>query len=337
MQRFRNLLTTGAVLGAVAAIYVALTGGLMAKPPLAAVRSWGYQLQNINLDIDKLVASPADLIVIDYAMSQATGGMRPLTADEVARLKSKPDGSRRIVLSYLSIGEAEEYRFYWKPEWRTTPPAWMIAENCRWPRNHLVRFWEDGWKQIMIRGADSYLSGIVRAGFDGVYLDRIDVYTDIADRHPEARERMIAFVAELASVARQARPGFLVVAQNAEDLLETPAYRALLDGLGKEDLLYGLAGTGVRDRTEDVAWSRERIEKLRREGKTILVAEYLTSADAMTAARRELASMGYVPVLPTRALDGADPLARRPAEPLVKEYGTPEFTVENCNGVWKKA
>ena len=36
----------------------------------------------------------------------------------------------------------------------------LIAENCRWPRNHLVRFWEDAWKDITIRGDGSYLGRV---------------------------------------------------------------------------------------------------------------------------------------------------------------------------------
>ena len=40
-----------------------------------------------------------------------------LTAADLARLRVKPDGSRRVVLSYLSIGEAENYRYYWNKSW----------------------------------------------------------------------------------------------------------------------------------------------------------------------------------------------------------------------------
>ncbi len=303
---------------------------------LGAVATWHYQLQ--DLDIDKLAASEADLLVIDFSQSQGAGkAMRPLSADDVALLKKKPNGARRVVLSYLSIGEAEEYRYYWKPEWKAEQPAWMIAENCRWPRNHLVRFWDDAWKDIMIRGDQSYLARIATAGFDGVYLDRIDVYDDIKDRHPEARQRMTQFVTELASEARRRRPGFLVVAQNAEDLLDDAAYRHVLNGLAKEDLLYGLAGTGKRNGADDVKWSRTRVDRLKAEGKPVFAAEYLNKPDLIAAARQELGTLGYVATFPSRALDGTDPLRVRTSDDYGREYGTPEFTSQNCNGVWKKS
>lgn len=302
---------------------------------LGDVRSWHYQLQ--SLDLDRLAASPADMLVVDFSQSQGAGKpMRPLEASEVERLKKKPGGGRRIVLAYLSIGEAEEYRYYWQPQWKAAPPPWIIAENCRWPRNHLVRFWDDAWKDVMIRGDGAYLARIEAAGFDGVYLDRIDVYDDIKDRFPDARQRMIAFVGELDREARRRRPDFLVVAQNAEDLLDTAAYRSALDGLAKEDLLYGLGGTGKRNTEEAIAWSRRRVDLLRADGKPVFAAEYLTSAAEIDAARKELEGFGYLGTFPTRALDGTDPLAQRPGGDLAREYGTPEFTAAHCNGVWKK-
>lgn len=321
---------------AVAAPWTGMFERQRAASRLASVATWHYQLQ--DLDIDKLAQSPADLLVIDFSQSQGQGkAMRPLTADDVARLKKKPDGTRRVVLSYLSIGEAEEYRYYWTPAWKAEPPAWIIAENCRWPRNHLVKFWDDAWKNIMIRGDTSYLARIVGAGFDGVYLDRIDVYDDIKDRHPEARQRMIAFVSELAQEARRRQAGFLVVAQNAEDLLDTAEYRTVLDGLAKEDLLFGLGGTGKRNGDDDVAWSRERIDKLKADGKPVLAAEYLNTPELIAAAQKELRTIGYVATFPPRALDGTEPLRPRTSDDYGKEYGTPEFTHQNCNGVWKKS
>ena len=41
--------------------------------------------------------------MIDYS-----GEDGPFSPAQVERMKQKPDGSRRIVLSYMSIGEAED-------------------------------------------------------------------------------------------------------------------------------------------------------------------------------------------------------------------------------------
>ena len=306
------------------------------------------------------------MLVIDYAADgdddehdsgkggEVGGGLKPLKRATVEKLKRKPDASRRLVIAYFSVGEAEEYRPYWRQSWRDDPPPWIIAENCRWPKNHLVKFWERGWRDIVFAGANSYLEAIQDAGFDGVYLDRVDVYADIADRFPQARERMISFVQDLASAARARDPGFLVIAQNAEELLDDNGYRATIDAVAKEDLLYGVDKSGQRNANDMVEDTTRLLDLLKDDGKPVFAVEYLTSADAIEKARSELEELGYVGVFPTRALDGTDPVAgatKEPAQATSKaehndwdtpetqahETGTPEYAVaNNCDGVWKR-
>lgn len=120
-----------------------------------------------------LAATPYDLLLIDLFFDDPTA---PLTPWEVAQLQQKPDGTRRLVIAYMSIGEAETYRYYWRSEWENNPPYWMEAENTNWSDNYKVRYWEQEWKDILIGNKDSYLRKITDAGFDGVYLDLIDAY-----------------------------------------------------------------------------------------------------------------------------------------------------------------
>lgn len=53
-----------------------------------------------------------DLLIID---SEYDG--KVLEPADVAGLQQKADGSRRLVIAYLSIGEAEIYRSYWQASW----------------------------------------------------------------------------------------------------------------------------------------------------------------------------------------------------------------------------
>lgn len=52
-----------------------------------------------------------------------------LTTTEIESLKIKANGGSRLVISYLSIGEAEDYRYYWQQNWKITPPSWLGDEN----------------------------------------------------------------------------------------------------------------------------------------------------------------------------------------------------------------
>jgi len=127
--------------------------------------------------ISALQGSGYDLLLIDLFFDG-----EPLPASAIATLKRKPGGGERLVVAYLSVGEAEDYRYYWKPEWISHPPSWLDGENIDWPGNYKVRYWESGWQEILFGNDQSYVKRIVAAGFDGVYLDLIDAYEYWEDR-----------------------------------------------------------------------------------------------------------------------------------------------------------
>jgi len=117
--------------------------------------------------LDALTRTNYDALILDLEFDGA-----PLSAADVSMLKIKANGGTRLVLCYVSIGEAEDYREYWDPAWSTSPPEWLLEENPDWPGNYPVHYWHPEWREIVFGMMDAVLS----VGFDGVYLDRIDVY-----------------------------------------------------------------------------------------------------------------------------------------------------------------
>ncbi|MCX6091872.1 MAG: endo alpha-1,4 polygalactosaminidase [Candidatus Bipolaricaulota bacterium] len=115
-----------------------------------------------------IAATNYDVVVLDawFDVDQ------PLSRSNVESLKSKPGGKKRIVLAHLSIGEAEDDRNDWDPSWDEHPPAWLGDESPDWPGNYAVQFWDPGWQAIIA----ARVSGLVDAGFDGIYLDKVDAY-----------------------------------------------------------------------------------------------------------------------------------------------------------------
>ncbi len=129
--------------------------------------------------VTALDATQYDAFIIDAFFD----GDQLLSAEQVSRLQSKPGGARRLVISYMSIGEAEDYRFYWETGWRPGVPEWVEDENAFWRGNYKVRYWYDDWKALIMGGDDAYLDRILAAGFDGVYLDIIDAYEYFEDEY----------------------------------------------------------------------------------------------------------------------------------------------------------
>ena len=107
---------------------------------LRAINDWGYWLA--SFDVARIAAAPHDLIVIDSEISDGKHFEREFSPEEVARMRMRPDGRARILLAYLSIGEAERYRPYWKEEWddAAKKPPWLDRENSRWKGNFAVQF-----------------------------------------------------------------------------------------------------------------------------------------------------------------------------------------------------
>jgi len=111
------------------------------RPPL--VRNWHYQLQNVNPT--EIANSAHDLVVIDYS-----GENEPFSKAQVERMRPKPHGSHRIILSYMSIGAADNYRWYWSQR----SSSWLGSENSRWRGNYAVRFWDKAWQNIVFDYTD---------------------------------------------------------------------------------------------------------------------------------------------------------------------------------------
>ncbi len=262
---------------------------------LARIASWACQYQNVNPA--QIAASALDLVVIDPILDG--GSQRAASTADIRLMQRKPDGGRRLVLAYLSVGAAEEYRAYWKPEWRESPPQWLGPEDPNWARSYPVRFWHPQWHNIV----NSALTRIVETGFDGIFLDRVDAYWLFRNDRPSATNEMVDFVVDLATRARSTRPDFLVIGQNAEPLLTLEGYRSAIDAVSKESLLYGLQGEGTRNRPEQIGWSLHYLSIAKRAGLPILAIEYLDAPTEIASARRRLRDLGFVPFFATRLLD----------------------------------
>jgi len=252
-----------------------------------AVKSWGYQLQNIKPG--KIASCGHDLVVIDHCNDD-----RPFSPAEVAAMRQRPDGSRRLLLAYMSIGEAESYRFYWDKSWRRQQPSWLGKENPDWDENYAVQFWDSAWQQIIFDYADR----IVAAGFDGVYLDKVDAFEDAG--HKDA---MVDFVASIAARVKGKRADFLVVSQNGEQLLSNAKFRNAIDGFAREDLFYGEDEDGERNEDDSIRESTAVLKRFAAEGKPVFVVEYLRNAEEVRAVQREIAAQGFIALVAPRDLD----------------------------------
>ncbi len=149
------------------------------------VKSFLYYLQPADdSDKDAFISSISetdfDLVIMDFSID----GINEFTAEDIKKIKNGLNhGNGGYVIAYMSIGEAEDYRYYWNDSWvksngKTTKdaPVWLYKENPDWEGNYKVLYWKDEWKQIIYGSQNAYLDKIISAGYDGVYLDIVDAY-----------------------------------------------------------------------------------------------------------------------------------------------------------------
>ena len=274
---------------------VLATGALLIAAPaeasrtqLKAAKSWTYQLQG---NIGNIAGTDADVAVIDLDQ----GGNSAM----VQRLKQKPGGGRRVVIGYLSVGEAEKWRGYWKSCCANGSPSWLTSKTQGWAGNYAVKFWDPAWKAIVRQR----LNALIAAGFDGVYLDRADTWETMKGQNSNARAEMIKWIKELASEARAKKSDFAIMVQNAEELLTDGSYVAAIDAIAKEDLFHGIKHDGGRNSSGDISSSVRDLQRARSAGKAIFVIEYLKGGSAESV-RAEIRKQGFIPFFGPRNLAG---------------------------------
>lgn len=275
------------------------------KVNLENVNDFVYQLQNIN--ISAIGKTKFDLVIMDYSADGTDE-----SAFSNSQIKSLKDsaGGPKIVLCYMSIGEAEDYRWYWKKTWDSnhdgTPdigaPEWLGPSNPNWPGNYKVKYWYKEWQNIIFK----YLDKIIAADFDGVYLDIIDAYEywgpggESGLERETAEDEMVDFVIAIANYARAKKPSFLVFPQNGSGLASHSNYVSTVDGIGNEDLWYNDNSPQSSSHTNEVL---RNLEIFKRAGKLILVIDYVTKKDLIDKFYSKAISKGFVPYATTRALD----------------------------------
>jgi cysteinyl-tRNA synthetase len=282
MARWLTRLALAAALSGSAAMLAAETAWAD-RALVRNAKSWRYQLQG---DVGGLASSNVDVVAVD--LDGAKGS--------VARLKQKPGGGRRAVLAYIAIGEAEPWRPYWKTCCAGGSPSWLTSRIQGWKNNYVVRFWEPGWKAIVAQRVREAMA----AGFDGLYLDRVDTWENIS-APAGSRAAMISFVREVAAVARSIRGNAAILVQNGEELLTSDSYVDAIDAIAKEDLIHGINHDGKRNASADISWSLSLLKRAQARGKTIFVVEYLSGSSAERVAA-EIRKHGFVPNFAPRSL-----------------------------------
>ena len=113
---------------------------------------------------------------------------------------------------------------------------------------------------------------------------------------------MVDLVTTLSTHAKAKRPGFLIVSQNGDGLLDRPVFRQAIDGFAREDLFYGEDDDRKRNSRQSIGDSIGLLKHFAAEGKPVFVVEYPSRKDAESV-RDEIKAQGFIGLIAGRELD----------------------------------
>ena len=280
----------------------------------SAPTSFAYILQADSLSKRKLVfieqvaACGRDWIVLDEAFGADEAWARA-DLDAIRRGQAA-----RKVIAYISIGEAEDYRPYWRREWgmrknlTAAAPAWLGVENPKWRGNYRVKYWHAEWQKIMLATIDDAMAH----GFDGVYLDIVDGFETFEQEgkgfidervNPETKQSyrrdMVDLVVAIAARARAKNPAALIIPQNGSQLLAHKDFLAVINAIGTEDLFTDGNKLQNKSHTCEVL---NHLKEMSAVQKPVLLIEYPKSAERQALSKKLAKENGMVFLITDRQL-----------------------------------
>ena len=240
---------------------VSVTVASSVRDRLKNARFWMYQIQDLDADgaVEALARSNYPLLVVEPGQNFSDYPYD--TAQMVADLRTTPKGLERVLLAYVDIGQAEDFRDYWQPDWQAPTsqsagyPDFLLAPDPDgWSGDFQVAYWRESWRQLWL-GDAGIIAQLAKLGFDGVYLDWVGAYDDDPVREAaqedgvETETEMIRFIEDIRAAGRAVNPQFLVVPQNASYLLDADPdrYAAAIDALAVEDTWFSGEGDAEWD------------------------------------------------------------------------------------------
>ena len=244
--------------------------------------------------IEDIVNTHFDACIIDYSYDGTEAGK--YSVQQIKQLKD----NGTLPIAYLSIGEAEDYRFYWNNSWYNDPPKWLGEENPNWEGNYSVQFWDEAWQTIIY----DYIDKILEQGFEVIMLDKVDIYYDWFETYgllseQESAQRMITFVEAIGHYIKQKKgiTDFKILSQNALGLLDFDTENKLKQsiwGVAIEELFYDNNGSQTDE--QERQYRLERLEQLQNHEKIILVTDYVYPLqDIPSAFIQKTRNYGFIP------------------------------------------
>lgn len=272
----RRLLITAA---AVALLLVTAPSAGASDPPpakpLRGLQSFAFAIGSGDLDGDVAARlAPYDLVVVDGEEARRS---------QVRALRR----SGKVVLAYLSVGTIEPGR-----SWYRRAKPYRLRDRFEEFGEYYAATSRRGYRRLIARRV---APGMLRKGFDGLFLDN----TDMIETHRRQRHGMRLLVKALAKlVHRRGHRRRLLFSQNGDRVIG-PSLR-YYDGFNREDVTSTYDFDHRRYRrvaAADTASAQRTLRRFRHRGLLVTTSDYTRRGDraSQSAAVTNSCAAGALP------------------------------------------
>jgi len=201
---------------------------------LLAVLAVSYQFFFVKFNPQDLRSVQKWFILLDYDQENSSVDFNRIKEFEMAVLD--PDQHLPLehfqkgafLIAYLSLGEAEDYRFYWN---NIKKQSWVLNKNPNWEGNYYVDVRSQQWQELVM---NHLIPKIIEKGFRGIMLDTVDTAAMLEQANPGKYLGMREAMVDLIKNIHEKYPQLLLLTNNGFELLSEVA--PFLSGLVVEDV-----------------------------------------------------------------------------------------------------
>jgi uncharacterized protein (TIGR01370 family) len=209
---------------------------------------------------------------------------------------------RKTVIGYISLGEVENYRDYFK---EVEKEGILYEKNPNWPDSRYIDVRDQRWTRRVV---EDLVPRILHKGFQGIFIDTLDNPAELERRDPQKFKGMTEAAANLVKAIRRHHPRIHIMLNRSYEIL--PAVDGHIDSVLGESVFteidfekksYRLADPKVyRQQVEWLQAAKKRQPKLK-----IYTLDYWVPTDTAGVARiyAEQRKNGFIPYVSIKDLD----------------------------------
>lgn len=211
-------------------------------------------------------------------------------------------GQGRVVLGYVSLGEAEVYRSDYE---YLREAGLLVSENRLWKGHWIVDIRKPEWIEHI---TDVVVPQVIAEGFDGIVLDTIDSPLELEANNPARFSGMRDAAVNALRILRARYPDLVIMLNRGFEIL--PAVANYIDLILAENLYTGVQPGGVSRKLTSKAEYARSLRRIRAALEKaphlkVYTLDYWPESDVAGVKRiyREMRVQGFIPYVGAIELD----------------------------------